>query len=264
MSAEHGRPPELAGRWIIVTGAARGIGATTVLAFAREGADVAALDVDLAGGEATVAATTASLGAASFFACDVSSRTSVEAAFAAATAWLGGLDVMVNAAGIERRAAAAEISDDQWDSLFAVNVRGTFLTNQVAFAHLKQHGGAIINFGSDAGLLPYPEGAHYSASKGAVMSLTRTLSGEWGRYNVRVNAVLPAMWTPMYDEFRSRRTPEELAAHDAAQAQQIPLGGKLGDPDRDLAPVMIFLAGDGAHFMTGQLIAVNGGSNGVR
>jgi NAD(P)-dependent dehydrogenase (short-subunit alcohol dehydrogenase family) len=258
------RRQQLSGRRIIVIGASRGIGAATVRAYAREGATVAALDLNVDGGEGTVSATSDTQGSARFFMCDVSSRASVDAAFAAATDWLGGLDVMVNAAGVEARAPAAEITVAEWDSLFAVNVRGTFLTNQAAFAYLRQWGGAIVNFGSDAGLQAYPDGAHYSASKGAVMSLTRTLSGEWGRYNIRVNAVLPAIWTPMYDEFRSRRTREELEEHDAEQSRRIPLGGRLGDPDRDLAPVMVFLAGEGARFITGQLISVNGGFVSVR
>ena len=96
------------------------------------------------------------------------------------------------------------------------------------------------------------------------MSWTRTAAAEWGGDNITVNALLPAMWTPMYEEFRSRMRPENLAAHDAAMAARVPLGGRLGDPDRDLGPVMVFLASDGSRFITGQLISVNGGLGSVR
>lgn len=145
-----------------------------------------------------------------------------------------------------------------------MNAKGTFLTAQAVFPYLRENGGTVINFGSDAALIPYPNGAHYSASKGAVLSLTRTLAAEWGRYGIRVNSVDPVIWTGMYDGYRARMTEEELAAHDAEQARTIPLGGKLGDPDSDLAPVLNFLVSDDSRFITGQIISVNGGAVQVR
>jgi len=84
------------------------------------------------------------------------------------------------------------------------------LTNQAAFPHLKGHGGTIVNTGSDAALTPFPLGAHYSASKGAVTSFTRTVAAEWGRYGIRSNTLVPAIWTPMYEAYRERLSPEEL------------------------------------------------------
>ena len=101
--------------------------------------------------------------------------------------------------------------------------------------------------------------AHYSAAKGAVMAWTRTVAQEWAPYGITVNAILPAIWTPMYDAHRARMTEEERALHDLQMQYAVPLGGRLGDPDRDLAPVLVFLAGDGARFITGQAIAVDGG-----
>jgi NAD(P)-dependent dehydrogenase (short-subunit alcohol dehydrogenase family) len=87
--------------------------------------------------------------------------------------------------------------------------------------------------------------------------------GGWA-IGIRVNSVVPAVWTPMYDEHRATMNAEDLAAHDAAVAAAVPLGGRLGDPARDLAPVLVFLIGDGARFITGQLISVNGGANPTR
>ena len=177
---------------------------------------------------------------------------------------MGGLDGLVNAAGIERHVAPEDITDEQWQEMMSVNVTGTFLTNQVAFGYLVGAGGRILNFGSDAGLVNYPNAAHYSATKGAVMSWTRSVAAAWGRYGITVNSVVPAIWTPMYDDHRAVFDEQELATHDAAMAEVIAIGGKLGDPVRDLAPVLVFLLGDGARFITGQLISVNGGANGTR
>jgi NAD(P)-dependent dehydrogenase (short-subunit alcohol dehydrogenase family) len=258
---------QLQGKKIIVTGAARGLGEATVRAYVSEGAAVACLDVlDELGSAVAEHADSQGPGNARYYHCDVSDRGSVGEAFKTAVADLNGLDVMVNIAGVERQAPAEEISDHDWDLIFDVNVRGTFLTNQAAFAAMRAGaaGGRILNFGSDAGLVPFPMAAHYSASKGAVMAWTRTVAHEWGRHGITVNSVVPAMWTPMYNEHRARMTPEQLAVHDAGMDKLIPLGGRLGNPDADLAPVMVFLAGDGARFITGQVISVNGGLGTVR
>jgi NAD(P)-dependent dehydrogenase (short-subunit alcohol dehydrogenase family) len=252
---------QLEGRRIIVTGAARGIGAATARAYAREGARVAALDVldDL--GQKLAGSVD---GHIDYHHCDIANRQEVIDVFARVTDGFGGLDVLANVAGIERRAAAEAITEEGLDAMLSVHVKGTVFTNQAAFAHLKDHGGRIINFGSDAGLREYPGGAHYSAAKGAIMAWTRSVAHEWGPVGVTVNSLVPAIWTPMYDEHRARLSAQELAEHDRWMASRIPIGGRLGDPDTDLAPVMIFLAGDGARFINGQIISVNGGSVQVR
>jgi NAD(P)-dependent dehydrogenase (short-subunit alcohol dehydrogenase family) len=258
---------QLSGRRIIVTGGARGIGAASVRAFVAEGARVASLDVlDDEGRQVADEATAKGPGTALYRHCDVTVRTHVDSAFGEVVAAFGGLDVLGSIAGVEGSAPAADITDEEWDRVFAVNVKGTLYANQAAYRFMRDNGtgGRIINVGSDAGLGPSPNGSHYSASKGAVMSWTRAAAAEWGRDNITVNALVPAMWTPMYDDFRAQMAPDALAAHDAAMAAIIPLGGRLGDPDRDLGPVMVFLASDGARFITGQLISVNGGLNSVR
>jgi NAD(P)-dependent dehydrogenase (short-subunit alcohol dehydrogenase family) len=257
---------QLDGRRIIVTGGAGGIGAATVRAFAGEGARVVSLDIrDDEGDQIADDAARKGPGGARYCHCDITDRATVDAVFSDAVEDLGGLDVLANMAGVEGHAPAATLSDEEWDRVFVVNVKGTVYTNQAAYRAMCQSGGGrIINVGSDAGLVANPNGGHYSASKGAVMSWTRSAAAEWGRDRVTVNALVPMMSTPMYERYRASLTTEALAQHDAQLAAGVPLGGKLGDPDSDLGPVMVFLASEGARFITGQLISVNGGANPVR
>ena len=249
-------PMLLADKRIIVTGGASGIGAATVRAYVREGARVVALDVNDGDGQRVAAGAG---GGATFMHCDIADRRDVFAVFERAVAQLGGLDVMANVAGVERRTPAEDIPDDEWDLIFGVNVKGTLYTNQAAFRHMRRDGGRIINFGSGSGIRGQVGSAHYSASKGAVMSWTRTVAQEWAKYRITVNSVVPAIWTPMYDAYRGRMSDQERMIHDMAMQHVIPLGGKLGDPDKDAGPVMVFLASDLSHFMTGQCFAVDGG-----
>ena len=244
----------LTDRRIIVTGGASGIAAATVRAYAREGARVASLDINDDLGRRVAAEA-----GASYFHCDVADRRQVFDVFARAVADLGGLDVLAHVAGTERGTPAEDIPDDEWDLIFAVNVKGTLYTNQAAFRHLKGRGGRIINFGSGAGIRGQVGSAHYSASKAAVMAWTRTVAQEWGKHRITVNSIVPAIWTPMYDAYRGRMSEQERAIHDMAMQHVIPLGGRLGDPDRDIAPVMVFLASDASRFITGQAIAIDGG-----
>jgi NAD(P)-dependent dehydrogenase (short-subunit alcohol dehydrogenase family) len=247
---------QLDGLAIIVTGAAGGIGGATLAAYVREGARVAAFDVADEDGRARVAA----LGErARYFRCDVSRKDEVDRAVDEAVAWLGGLDVLAHVAGIERGGPAESISADDWAKVVGVNLMGTVFTNQAAFRHLKGRGGRIINFGSGGAVRGQVGSSHYAASKGAVHAFTRTVAQEWGGYGIAVNAVAPGAWTRMYDEYLDRlgEAGREMAVN--AMRHMIPLGGKLGDPERDIAPVMVFLASPASHFMTGQLIAVDGG-----
>lgn len=245
----------LTGKKVIVTGAARGIGASAARALASAGAEVTGLDLQPAGPEGS---------GLHYRACDVSDRAQTMAAFDAAAAEMGGLDALVHAAGVQRYTAAEAIPDAEWDLVLGVNARGTLITNQAAFPHLKDRGGRILNFASAAGAMGLPGCAHYAASKGAVLAWTRSIAQEWARYGITANALAPGMWTPMYETTRSRLDPEALAAHDRMMAMMVPLGGRLGDPDRDMAPVLVFLVSDGARFINGQTIAVDGGMMMVR
>ncbi|KDA05370.1 3-oxoacyl-ACP reductase [Microbacterium sp. CH12i] len=256
---------EIEGKRIIVTGGARGIAETVVRAFAAAGARVVSFDVsDDAGAKVAAEATATGPGSVVYRHVDVSNRAETFAAVDSAVAELGGLDSLFHIAGVERSGPVEDITEADLDVILNVNVKGTFFINQAVFPHLKTNGGAIVNFGSDAGLAPYPNGAHYAASKGAVMAFDRTAAAEWGPFGVRVNTVVPAMWTPMYNEHRERMNAEELAAHDAIMGAMVPLGGRLGDPATDIAPVLVFLASDASRFITGQIISVNGGLGNVR
>lgn len=239
----------LESRRIIVTGGAQGMGAATVRAFVREGADVVLLDLNEELGSRTAEAAQGP-GSATFVRADVSRRASVEEAFAEAVGRLGGLDVLTNVAGVQRRKPAEDFLDEDLDFLIGVNLRGTIATNQTAFTYMKDGGGHIINIGSDGGLVGMRGIAAYAATKGGVHSWTRTIALEWAEHGIRANAVIPAMQTPMTDRG---------GQDGGAVYSTIPLGGRLGDPDEDFAPVMVFMAGEGSRFITGQLIPVNGG-----
>ncbi len=247
----------LADRRVIVSGGAQGIGAAVVHAFVREGARVASLDIDDERGRKVVAEAG---DATTYHHCDVRRRAEVEAVFARAAEELGGLDVLVNPAGIEAAMPAEELTDEEWDRVFDVHVKGTFYTNQAAFPYLREAGaGRIVNFGSGGGIRGQRGSAHYAAAKGAVGAWTRTVAQEWGPHGITVNAVVPSAWTRQYESHRARMTPEQLADHDRHMQGVIPLGGTHGDPLRDIAPVVVFLASDLSHFMTGQSVSVNGG-----
>jgi 3-oxoacyl-[acyl-carrier protein] reductase len=249
---------------IIVTGCAQGIGASALRAFVREGAEVFAMDIDPEGGRSTVDRINASgPGKAHFIACDVGDRAAVDAAFDAAVTKMGRLDVLAHIAGVHRHAPTHDVPDDTLAWIFNINVNGTIYTNGAAYRHMP-NGGAIINFGSESGLTAEINNAVYGASKAAVHTWTRSVAREWGKRGIRVNAVLPYIVTPMYERFRKALSPEDLAAHDKATAEQIPLGGKFGNADADLAPVLVFLASEGSRFITGQLIPVDGGLISVR
>lgn len=252
---------DIKGKRVILTGGASGIGASAVQGLAAAGVRLVVLDIADEAGQAHVAAANDAAGAdtASYIHCDVADRTMVDKAFDEAVRVLGGLDTLLHIAGYELTDPAEDITDAHWERMMAVNARGTMNTNQAAFRHLRDTGGSIVNFGSAAGVRGMPGGAAYSASKGAVLAWTRTVAQEWARFNIRVNAVAPGMWTPMYDAHIAPMSPEERVQHDAIMAGVIPLGGKLGTPDTDLTPFLLFMVSDGARFITAQTLAIDGG-----
>lgn len=255
-------PISIEGKRIILTGGARGIGADSVRYLASEGAHVVSFDVlDDLGVEVAREATAQGAGKADFQHVDVSDLEEVKAGTRRAVEQMGGLDAVLNIAGIDLSSPAEDIPANDWDRMLAVNLKGVAYPCQAAFPYLKENGGgSIVNFGSDAGLMAFPPGgAHYSAAKAGVFGYTRTIAGEWGRYGIRANSLNPAIKTPMYAEHIASLTPEELAAENVYYEQNIPLGGQLGDAMTDLAPVLAFLVSDASRFITSQIIGVNGG-----
>ncbi|HEY9304776.1 MAG TPA: SDR family oxidoreductase [Mycobacterium sp.] len=241
----------LAGRRILITGGATGIGAAAVRVLHDAGARVVATYHRTAPADDTASVT--------WLQCDVRDSGAVDMAFGDAVAELGGLDVLVNAAGLWQAGVPGHISGDEIDFLLATNVKGTILTNQAAHEVMRGSGGQIINFGSSEAVMGSPIAAVYSATKGAVQAWTRSAAKAWGADRVTVNALAPAVQTPGSARFREFLGPDAAAFMDQQMKLAIPLGGKLGDPAADLGPVLVFLASEGAAFITGQLIPVDGG-----
>jgi NAD(P)-dependent dehydrogenase (short-subunit alcohol dehydrogenase family) len=243
--------PSLAGRRILITGGASGIGAAAVGVLHEAGARVVATYHRTAPADDAAPVT--------WLQCDVRDAEAVESTFCAAVEQLGGLDVLVNAAGLWQAGVPGHITSDEIDFLLATNVKGTILTNQAAHAVMRGSGGRIINFGSSEAVMGSPISAVYAATKGAVQAWTRSAAKAWGADRVTVNALAPAVQTAGADRLREFLGPDAAAFIDQQMKLSIPLGGKLGDPTGDLGPVLVFLAGDGAGFITGQLIPVDGG-----
>ncbi len=245
--------PALRGRRILVTGGATGIGAAAVGALTEAGAEVAA----------TYHQTPPPDGlAAAWLQCDVRDADAVSAMVRQAAERLGGLDVLVNAAGLWQAGIPGYISVDEISFLLDTNVKATILTNQAAYAVMKDQdpkGGRIINFGSSEAVMGSPISAVYAATKGAVQAWTRSAAKAWAADKVTVNALAPAVQTAGADRLREFLGPDASAFIDQQMQMMIPLGGALGDPARDLGPMLVFLAGPGSGFITGQLLAVDGG-----
>lgn len=254
---------QLEGKRIIVTGGGSGIAAGTVKGYVKEGANVVFCDVNDEGGAKVEAGANAiGAGKATYIHCDISKQENVKEFFAKAMEILGGLDVLANIAGVERNKAATDFVDDDLSFVMGVNLNGTIWTNQEAYKIFRDNKveGSIINFASDTALSGMPNGAIYAASKGAVTSWTRSIAYEWGiASNVRCNIVNPSIKTPMYEYWLKTADPKIVEMHLAGEKMKVPIDGMMGDVEKDMVPVMIFLASEASRFMTGQIFCVNGG-----
>lgn len=247
------RMQRLEGRRAVVTGAGSGIGRATCERFAAEGARVACLDLSLAGAEET-AKILRERGAEAFaLACDVSQEDQVGAALGNAVAELGGLDVLVNSAGILHFVHTHEETLDAWNRVLAVNLTGTFLACRAAIPHLlASGGGAIVNMSSTAAIKAHPWAAAYSASKGGVQALTVELSIEYGRQGIRTNCVCAGgITTPIHGAFE---LPEGA---DRKLLRRIMPFDRMRGPE-DCAGVIAFLASHDAAHVNGEFVRVDG------
>ncbi|MGR6316965.1 3-oxoacyl-ACP reductase FabG [Micromonospora soli] len=241
----------------VVTGAGRGIGAATARRLSADGAAVAVVDRSVPGTHDTVGEIEAAGGRAIGVACDVAAADQVEAAFDRVVDAFGRVDVLVNNAGVIRDNLLFMMSEQDWDTVLRVHLRGTFLCVRAAQRHMARRGGGrIVNLSSIAARGNRGQ-ANYSTAKAAVQGLTRTFAAELGPHGITVNAIAPGfIATPMTDETARRmgRDPDEFR-HDTAA--RVPLR-RVGSPD-DIAGVVAFLAGPDAAYITGQTIHVDGG-----
>jgi NAD(P)-dependent dehydrogenase (short-subunit alcohol dehydrogenase family) len=240
----------------LVTGAARGIGRAIAEAYAEHGAHVAVTDIQAEQAQAVAGSINAAGGPKAIaLHLDVTDPASVQQAVEATVAEFGRLDILVNNAGIHLGHSIVDFPLEDWEAVFAVNVRGTFLCSQAAARQMieQDKGGCILNMSSASGKKPDPKGAAYCASKSAIIGLTRVLALELGRYGIRANAVLPgATDTKMLRDVVDRVPDllDELLARTALNEIATP---------RDQANAFVFLASDLASHITGEQLVVSGG-----
>ena len=243
---------QLEGKVAIVTGAAQGIGAAVARGFCAAGARVAVVDIAVEPAEKVAADLRAAGADAAGFGCDVAQRAAVDAMVAGVDARWGRVDVLVTNAGIIRPAMLERMSTAQWDEVIAVHLTGSFNCLQAVLpGMISRRYGRIVNVTSAAGILGTIGQINYSAAKAAIIGLTRSAARELGRHSITVNAIAPGAATPMTEVIRTDERFRER------YLDRIPLG-RWAEPE-EIAPVFVFLASDAASYVTGQILAADGG-----
>ena len=249
----------LTGKFAVVTGGGSGIGEAIALLFGRQGAHVGVLDVDGAAADSTAARIREAGGRADSRACDVSDSRQVAAAFAALEQITGRIDILVNNAGVSHIGTAETTSEEDFDRLFRVNVKGVYLCAQAGVrAMLRQGGGVILNMASVASLIGIPDRFAYSMTKGAVHTMTLSIAVDYVKKNIRCNCICPArIHTPFVDRYLARTYPgrEQEVFRELSAYQPI---GRMGKAE-EVAFLALYLCSDEAAFVTGQAYPIDGG-----
>ncbi|MCW2278168.1 beta-ketoacyl-ACP reductase [Heliophilum fasciatum] len=243
---------KLVGKVALVTGARGGIGRALSLALAEVGADVALADLVITPEDEIVREVEALGHRALAVAADVSKRDSVQAMVSTIEAELGPIDILINNAGIIRPAMLHKMTEEQWDQVIDVHLKGTFLCLQaVAPSMMERQTGRIINVTSAAGLVGTIGQINYSAAKGGIDAMTKSAARELARYGVTVNAICPFAETPMTSKIATdpKLKPKYL--------ERVPMG-RFGQPE-EIAPAALFLASPEASYITGQTLCIDGG-----
>ena len=242
---------ELKTKVALITGAAQGIGKAVTLVLARHGADVIVADVNIEKAQETAREVEALGRAAMAVRVDVTRLEDVEKMVEAAVQRFGKIDILINNAGIARDKLILRMTEEDWDTVLNVNLKGTFNCTKAVIKHMsKQRSGKIVNIASVVGMMGNPGQANYSASKAGVIGLTKTIAREFAARGINVNAIAPGyIQTPM-TEVLPEKAKEELK-------RLIPME-RLGQPE-DVAHAVLFLVSEASSYITGNILNVNGG-----
>jgi len=250
----------LKNRVAVITGASQGIGRAVALRYAAEGASLAIIDVNVAGGEETAALINAEGGKAIFVRCDISDKADVVSAAEAVKKELGPIDILVNNAGITRPAMLHKMTDTEWHQVINVHMHGSFYWLQAVVQDMiERKWGRIIFVSSSTAQNGSIGQINYSAAKSAMLGMMRTAARELGKHNILVNAIAPAAATEMTKTIMN--DPKFEAAREAALKQH-PLR-RSAEPE-EIAPAFLYLASEESSYVTGQVLSVDGGSMLVR
>ncbi|MES2201303.1 MAG: glucose 1-dehydrogenase [candidate division FCPU426 bacterium] len=247
---------DLKGKTALITGAGSGIGQSIALLFASQGAKIVAMDLDKEGLDQTVGQITTAGGSAVGLGCDVSKAVEVDKAFDSLS---GRLDILVNNAGIASIGSVENTSEADLDKVYQVNVKGVFLCTRAAVKKmLPQGGGVILNMASIASLIGLEDRFAYSMSKGAVLTMTRSVAVDYMKKNIRCNCVCPArIHTPFVDGFLKKSYAGREAEMFKTLSEYQPIG-RMGKPE-EVAALALYLCSDEASFITGQAFPIDGG-----
>ncbi|WP_261305165.1 SDR family NAD(P)-dependent oxidoreductase [Paenibacillus andongensis] len=243
---------------ILITGSGSGIGKATALLFAKEGATVIVNDLAADKGQETVDEITSGGGSAVFIQADVTIPESVKSMVDEVIARFGRIDVLFNNAGVSGVGAIHEVEPEAWDRVININIRGVFLPNKYVIPHMmEQKNGSIINMSSCIAEIGLARRASYSATKGAVLALTKSMQVDYAPYGIRVNALMPGtVLTPFVENYLRTSYDDIEAGYESLKKRQ--LSGDLLRPE-DVAKAALFLASDDSKFMMGSPLYIDGG-----